>query len=198
MNKLYLSRHVHSSLCLIVEDIRDVRDNVVFLTIFEGLPLSPSPDDFLALEITFCFFLEVRLPTRTFKILTVGRDDLGNGDLAFSWTYHQLALTNLYVLLMHYIAHPELCKMGEVFFRVLWAHIIENTLTKYLFLAESIVKIIYPLILNTKRISFQQWWQHVRQIFFYKAVHYLQNLNHKTLNSKYEGWMKLVKNTKIF
>lgn len=74
---------MHSSLCLIVEDIRDVRDNIVFLTIFECLPLSPSPDDFLALEITFCFFLEVRLPTRTFKTLTVGRDDLGKGDLAF-------------------------------------------------------------------------------------------------------------------
>ena len=57
--------------------------SVLFLTIFDGLLLSPSPNDFLALEKTFCFFLGVRLPTRALKTLTLRGDDLGNVDLAF-------------------------------------------------------------------------------------------------------------------
>ena len=56
--------------------------SVLFLTIFDGLPLSPSPNDFLALEKTFCFFLGVRLPTRALKTLTLRDDDLGNANLA--------------------------------------------------------------------------------------------------------------------
>ena len=55
----------------------------LFLTIFEGLPPSPSPNDFLALEKTFCFFLGVKLPRTALKTLTLKSDDLDNADLAF-------------------------------------------------------------------------------------------------------------------
>ena len=57
--------------------------SVLFLTVFDGLTLSPSPNVFLALEKTFCFFLVVRLPARALKTLTLKGDDLGNVDLAF-------------------------------------------------------------------------------------------------------------------
>ena len=62
---------------------RKETSSILFLIIFDGLPLSPSPNDFLAFEKTFCFVLGVRLPTRALKTLTLRGDDLGNADLAF-------------------------------------------------------------------------------------------------------------------
>ena len=83
---------------------------------------------------------------------------------------------------MHYIAHPEICKVGKIFFRVLIAKMTKNTLKESLFLVENTVKIIISSHEMPKESCFNSDDSLSNKTFFYETVQYLQNLNCKTQN----------------